>query len=81
MKRLEALKQKCLSRYLFWVVLIGLATGCTDPCARLLETMCKDMPHEQHCRSYREKVSSGAISAEMCGATRKAYVSSLAEEH
>ena len=54
--------------------------GCADPCSRLLETVCKDLPDEHHCRSYREKVSKGDISSEMCAATRRAYVASLEKE-
>lgn len=80
MQRLEALNRNWFSRVSTLLVLTALATGCADPCARLLETLCKDMPHEQYCRSYREKVSSGTISGEMCVATRKAYVSSLQDE-
>ena len=80
MQRLEILKRYYFSRLSTVVVLAVLTTSCADPCARLLETLCKDMPHEQYCRSYREKVSSGTISGEMCMATRKAYVSSLQEE-
>jgi len=67
---------------LSWL-LLALAlffTGCSDPCSRLLETVCKDLPDEHHCRNYREKVSNGEISSEMCAATRRAYVASLEKE-
>ena len=66
-----------LARGLFVFLLACTCLGCVDPCSRLLETLCKDLPDEHHCRSYREKVSKGDISPEMCAATRRAYVASL----
>ena len=80
MRRVEAYADSPLRVLLRLSPMVLVFTmGCADPCSRLLETMCKDMPNEQFCRSYREKVAIGDISPEMCRATRRAYVNSLEE--
>ena len=65
-------------RTLLLILLAGLgATACGEPCARLLDTVCKEHPRERLCRRYGTRIENQQISPEMCEATRKVFLESL----